>query len=86
MLSDEAKVAIEFCRRSPVVKINKITAGVSIWLGNPAPKDPSDDWFLYPRLLCSLDCFKELQQSGLLIEFKERWLSHRELAYTATKI
>ena len=81
MLSEEAQIFIEFCKRSSIIRVNKITAGVSIHLGNLNPQTPNDDWILFPRMLCSPDCFKELCEAGLLIHIRERWLTHKEEAY-----
>lgn len=84
-LSPEATYIIAFCRQSSVVMVHKITAGISISLGNLDPKREdnlyNDTWILYPRVLCSRECFEELRSAGLLIHIVERWHTHREEVY-----
>ena len=76
-LSPEATLAYWFCKISPAIKVNHITAGVSIWLGNMKPGS-KENWVLYPRMLCSRECFKEMCDAGLLIHVMERWETDRK--------
>jgi hypothetical protein len=84
-LSEEAKQVLTFCRQSSTIMVHKITAGVSIFLGNlEKGKEKglyNKEWLMYPRMLCSKECFEEICQAGHLIHIMERWQTHKEEAY-----
>lgn len=82
-LSEEAEIVMDFCRKSPAIKIQKITAGIDIFLGSTVEGDP--DWILFPRMLCSPECFKEICQEGLLIHAVERLVTHHEYVYIVAR-
>jgi hypothetical protein len=83
-LSEEAETVVDFFHKSHTIMVHRITAGVVIFLGNLAPKTSKikvPDWVLFPRMLCSHECFKELVTSRLLIRARE----YGEEAYTVVK-
>lgn len=89
-LSEEAKQVLAFCRQSSAILVHKLTAGVSIMLGNMDPSREEGlfhkEWIMFPRMLSSPECFKELCREGYLVLVVERWKTHREEVYVVREV